>query len=200
MKKIYLLFFISFLACNSQDKRPLLGDTPYQIKQNNFFKDASTSPLKKKDLKNFKGLDFFPVDSNFIVEADFTPIENSSFLEIPTTTSRIAFYRKYGTATFTINGKEQKLTIYQDQESNMSSATSKDLFLPFTDATSGESSYGGGRYMNLKSGAIKDGKITLNFNNTYNPYCAYNENYSCPIVPRENHLDVAITAGVKKFK
>ena len=75
------------------------------------------------------------------------------------------------------------------------------LFLPFTDHTCGETSYGGGRYMNLFESRIQeDETIVLNFNNTYNPYCAYNDRYTCPIVPRKNHMDIAITAGIKNFK
>ncbi|WP_321538818.1 DUF1684 domain-containing protein [Flavobacterium piscinae] len=72
------------------------------------------------------------------------------------------------------------------------------MFLPFTDLTSGIESYGGGRYIDLK---IQEGKIwTIDFNQAYNPYCAYNEKYSCPIVPEENDLKVEIKAGVKAFK
>ena len=75
------------------------------------------------------------------------------------------------------------------------------LFLPFTDDTSGEDSYGGGRYMDVMISDEKpDGTIVLNFNNTYNPYCAYNDKYSCPLTPRKNHLDIEIKAGIKVFE
>ena len=75
------------------------------------------------------------------------------------------------------------------------------MFLPFTDETSGRESYGGGRYMDVfESNIQKDETIVLNFNNTYNPYCAYNEEYSCPLTPKKNHLAIAIKAGVKDFK
>ena len=177
-----------------------MGESSYQKQQNNLFKDASTSPLKKKDLKNFKGLDFFPIDSSLVIYAGFKKIENAPILQIPMTIGEPSFYKKYGIATFTIEGKEQQLTIYQDQDNLSNPVNQYRLFLPFTDETNGKESYKGGRYMSLSIADIRNDKILLNFNNTYNPYCAYNENYSCPIVPEENHLNVAIKAGIKNFK
>ena len=140
MRYIAFIFILSFfISCNSNDKRPLIGETEYQQTLNASFKDATSSPLKKKDLKNFKGLDFFPVDSSFIVLSTFTKIENSPIFKMPTNTGR----------TTDIN---------------------------------------------------PDGTFILNFNNSYNPYCAYNEKFSCPLTPRKNHLDIEIKAGVKSFK
>ncbi|MFY0630706.1 MAG: DUF1684 domain-containing protein [Flavobacteriaceae bacterium] len=202
MKNIFaILSLLVFMSCNSQGKRPIVGETEYQRELNAQYKDASKSPLKKKDLKNFKGLDFFPIDSAFIVTAKLTRTPDSPIFEMATTTSRKPLYREYGLLTFTLQGKEHTLTIYQSQ-SNLDDPEYKDyLFLPFTDDTSGEESYGGGRYMDAFLSKISaDDTMVLNFNNTYNPYCAYNEAYSCPITPRKNHLDIAIKAGVKKFK
>jgi len=197
-----VLFTILFLSsCYNDGKRPLMGDTPYQIDQNTFFKDASKSPLKKKDLKNFNGLDFFPVDSNYIVTAQLKRIKDAPAFLMPTTTERKPMYREFGTLHFTLKGKELVLTLFQNLE-NLDSEEFKDhLFLPFTDDTSGNESYGGGRYMDvLISDINEDDKIVLNFNNTYNPYCAYNEKYSCPIPPRKNHLDIEVKVGVMAFK
>lgn len=201
MKNILtFLLLVFFISCSSQDKRPITGETEYQRELNAKYKDATKSPLKKKDLKNFKGLDFFPVDSSFIVTAKLTRTPDSPIFEMATTTTRKPLYREYGILTFSLQGKEYKLTIYQSQ-SNLEDPEYKDyLFLPFTDDTSGEESYGGGRYMDTFISEITtDDTMVLNFNNTYNPYCAYNENYSCPITPRKNHLDIAIKAGIKKF-
>jgi uncharacterized protein (DUF1684 family) len=97
--------------------------------------------------------------------------------------------------------KEMQLTLYQSLEESENPIFKDYLFLPFTDETSGGDSYGGGRYMDVfKSNINTDGTLELNFNNTYNPYCAYNEDYSCPLTPRDNHLNIAILAGVKDFK
>lgn len=202
MKKYVLLFFvILFLSCNSKDKRPILGETPYQQQLNASFKDATTSPLLKKDLKNFKGLDFFPIDSSFIVEAKLTRTENAPIFEMPTTTERAPLYRAYGILDFKLQNTSFQLTLYQSLEDLKEDAYKDYLFLPFTDNTTGNESYGAGRYMDVMLSDIKaDSTVTLNFNNTYNPYCAYNEKYSCPLTPRKNHLAIEVNAGIKTFK
>jgi len=202
MKNLILFVTIlSILSCNSQGKRELVGETKYQQKENSRFKDASTSPLTKKDLRNFKGLDFFPIDSNYIIYADFERIEDAPIFEMVTTTDRKPLYKEYGILTFQLNGKENTLTIYQSQDDIRDEKYKDYLFLPFTDETSGVESYGGGRYMDVMiSNQQENGTFLLNFNNTYNPYCAYNKKYSCPLTPRKNHLTIPIKAGVKDFK
>lgn len=188
-------------SCNSQGKRALLGKTEYQQKLNASYKDASKSPLKKKDLKGFKGLDFFPVDSTFIVIATLVKIANAPTFKMATTTDRKPLYKEYGTLNFTLKGKACELTIYRSQDDLRDEKYKDYLFLPFTDATSSNKSYGGGRYMDVMTTSENtDGTIELNFNNTYNPYCAYNDKYSCPLTPRKNHLDIEIKAGIMVFE
>ena len=201
-KKLILLCLMSVLySCNSPGKRALLGKTEYQQKLNASYKDASKSPLKKKDLKGFKGLDFFPVDSTFIVIATLVKIANAPTFEMATTTDRKPLYKEYGTLNFTLKGKACELTIYRSQDDLRDEKYKDYLFLPFTDATSSNKSYGGGRYMDVMTTSENtDGTIELNFNNTYNPYCAYNDKYSCPLTPRKNHLDIEIKAGIMVFE
>ena len=202
MKYFLIVAFLSlFISCNSQDKRPLIGETEYQQKLNAVFKDASKSPLKNKDLKSFKGLDFFPVDSSYIITASIKKTPNTPFIGMPTSTDEKSYYRKFGILTFILKEKEMQLTLYQSLEESENPIFEDYLFLPFTDETSGNYSYGGGRYMDVfKSNINTNGTIELNFNNTYNPYCAYNEDYSCPLTPRDNHLSIEILAGIKDFK
>lgn len=196
----YLLFSI-LISCNAQDKRPLIGETNYQQELNAFYKDASKSPLKKSDLKKFSGLDFFPVDSTFIVVATIKRIENAPVFEMPTTTDRKPLYKAYGTLHFKLKDIASQLTLYQSQDEAKDSEYADYLFLPFTDYTSGNSSYGGGRYMDVMLSDIdSNNAVLLNFNNTYNPYCAYNKKFSCPLTPRENHLNMEVTAGIKDYK
>ena len=200
--KIMTLCTLLFVfSCTSQGKRALVGETAYQQKLNASFKDASKSPLKKKDLKDFKGLAFFPVDSSFIVRAKLVRTPNASTFEMATTTDRKPNYKQYGVLTFRLQGKDCKLPIYQSQDDAKDEKYKDYLFLPFTDYTSGNDSYGGGRYMDVMLTDIEaDETIVLNFNNTYNPYCAYNDKYSCPLTPRENHIDLEIKAGIKVFE
>ena len=202
MKYFLIVAFLSlFISCNSQDKRPLIGETVYQQKLNAVFKDASKSPLKNKDLKSFKGLDFFPVDSSYIIIASIEKTPDTPFLGMATNTEEKSYYRKFGILTFTLKEKEMQLTLYESLEESENPVFEDYLFLPFTDETSGSDSYGGGRYMDVfKSKINTNGTLELNFNNTYNPYCAYNDDYSCPLTPRDNHLSMEILAGVKDFK
>lgn len=196
----WICLLVCFAAC-SEGKRPLAGETEYQKKLNSLYKDASTSPLKKKDLKDFRGLDFYPVDSAFVVTAKLERTPDAPIFKFPRTLGDKVDYLQYGILTFNIKGKELQVPLYRSIDDLRSIKNRDQLFLPFTDETSGDGSYGGGRYLNLFESKIRpDNTLVLDFNNTYNPYCAYNENYSCPIVPRKNYLDVAITAGVKDFK
>ena len=104
-------------------------------------------------------------------------------------------YIKYGEVYFTIDKKEYKLNVYQSQEL-LQSADYKDyLFIPFTDATSGNETYEGGRYIDL---TIPTGnQVLINFNKAYHPYCAYTDGYNCPVPPQENKLPIKIEAGVR---
>jgi uncharacterized protein (DUF1684 family) len=203
LKKVLLaLCFMPVLfACSSQGKRILTGKTEYQQTLNASYKDATKSPLKKKDLKEFKGLDFFPIDSSFIVTAKLEKTANAPTFEMATTTDRKPLYKEFGILNFTLKEKKCALTIYQSQDDLKDEKFKDYLFIPFTDNSSGNESYGGGRYMDvMTTDENTDGTIVLNFNNTYNPYCAYNEKYSCPLTPRKNHLDVKVKAGIMVFK
>ena len=114
-----------------------------------------------------------------------------------TSTSRLPEYKKYGTLYFEIDGKKRKLNLYQNVELIKKPGFEDYLFLPFSDLTCGKESYIGGRYIDMRF--PKSDTVLIDFNTAYNPYCAYNHKYSCPIVPLENDLDVAILAGVKTF-
>lgn len=196
MKTIYSLFFGIFflLGCN-QAKEPIQGETKFQRDLNSEFKDASKSPLKKKDRKDFKGLDFFKVDSAYVVQATFNRASDEKPFKMKTTTDRLQEFIKYGEITFNLKGESFKLDVFQDQDLMNDEGFEDYLFLPFLDDTNGDETYGGGRYIDL---SIPEGDMmTIDFNTAYNPYCAYNEKYSCPIVPRENYIDVEVNAGVK---
>jgi uncharacterized protein (DUF1684 family) len=113
-----------------------------------------------------------------------------------TTTARLAKYRRSGVATFILDGNELELVFYQNVKGAANPLFKDYYFLPFKDNTNGEESYGGGRYIDL---IIDEGSADaqINFNVAYNPYCAYNDRYSCPIVPSENYINIEIKAGVK---
>ncbi|MEO9077625.1 MAG: DUF1684 domain-containing protein [Gelidibacter sp.] len=198
MKTVNLFFFGLFLVMGcAQKKHSIQGETEFQKDLNSEFKDASKSPLKKKDRRDFKGLDFFKVDSAYVVQATFKRTPDEKPFKMKTTTDRLPEYVKYGEITFKLKSESFQLNVYRDQDLMNEEGFEDYLFLPFLDDTNGDESYGGGRYIDLR---IPDGdKMTIDFNTAYNPYCAYNEKYSCPIVPRDNYVDVEVRAGVKAF-
>ena len=194
------LFFLIFILFTSLVRSQVINNIDsilvYQNELNAKFKIEETSPLPIESIPDFKGLVFFKPDTTFVVKAQFvrTPYETPFIMK--TTTDREPIYVKYGEAHFTLKGKEQVLTIYQNQQLKNEEEFANHLFLPFTDLTNGISSYEGGRFLDVEI-PEKD-FIIIDFNRAYNPYCAYNKLYSCPIPPKENHLDVEIKAGVKK--
>ncbi|GAA3599323.1 DUF1684 domain-containing protein [Flavivirga amylovorans] len=199
MIKNYLLtvlFLTTIFSC-AQDKKTLLGETEFQKKINAEYKDATTSPLKDKDRKHFRGLDFFKFDSTYIVKAQFKRTPNERPFKMKTTTTRLPEYVKYGELMFNLKGENFTLNIYQNQGLIKKEGFEDYLFLPFLDETNGIESYGGGRYLDAR---IPEGDtFIIDFNTAYNPYCAYNDKYSCPLVPRKNYLKTRIEAGVKAF-
>ncbi|MFY7970909.1 MAG: DUF1684 domain-containing protein [Flavobacteriales bacterium] len=161
------------------------------------FADAERSILKEEDLAHFKGLEYFPIQEKYRVKVKVKRIKRGKTFQMKTSTDRLPLYRPYATVTFEIDGEIRTLTVYQNLELIKKPEYEDYLFIPFTDDTSGNECYGGGRYLDLRIAELKLGYI--DFNRAYNPYCAYNSKYSCPIPPSENALDISIEAGVKKF-
>lgn len=170
----------------------------FQEELNAEFKNPESSPLPDRFRIDFESLEFFEPDTNYIVEAELVKTPEALPFSMPTTTGRESTEVVYGIAKFTLNGKDHELEIYQSPELITQAEYEDYLFLPFTDNTNGEETYGGGRYLDLR--IPKGNKIILNFNKAYNPYCAYNKKFSCPIVPKVNNLDTEIKVGVKAFE
>jgi uncharacterized protein (DUF1684 family) len=169
----------------------------FQNELNAEYADSKTSPLLPEDLNAFKSLDFYPANEKFFVAAKFVRTANEQPFEMKTSTDRKPLYVKYGEAHFSIEGQFFKLNIYRNIELSKKEQYKDYLFLPFSDLTCGDESYIGGKYIDLK---IPQGDtVVIDFNRSYNPYCAYSPKYSCPKVPLENDLKIAIRAGVKKF-
>lgn len=151
--------------------------------------------------ENKQKMQFFPVDPSLRVVATFSPAGETNWISFKTSGSRNKLYRLFGTASFTINGQQQQLQLYQSQELLSHPQYANFLFLPFTDATSGSETYVSGRYVDLTTADIQSGQIVIDFNKAYNPYCAYVSGvYNCPIPPKENALAVAIRAGEKNYE
>jgi len=209
--KILLLSVVIFAACatseDSKEENKALDSfnaeaykdsiAAERTKSNIEFKDTAHSPLTSEDIEHFESLDFYPVNVTYRVKAQFIREQNAVAFGMKTTTDRLPVYEKYGEAHFELNGKKLILNIYQNQDLKKTAEYANYLFAPFADLTNGHDSYGGGRYLDME--IPESDELIIDFNRAYNPYCAYNDKYSCPLIPKENILDVKIEAGVKKY-
>jgi len=200
MKKIGLLAIAILLISQSYSQldkskqKDLILE--FQEEMNTQFADPEESPLEEKDREQFKELDFFPINLDFAFDAEFVRTPNEAPFMMKRTKDEVK-YVKYGEIYFKYKGKEYMLNAYQNLRYIERGGDADYLFIPFNDMTNDVSTYGGGRYIDTD---IPEGKtLILDFNQAYNPYCAYNKKYSCPIPPRENDLKIAIEAGVKAF-
>lgn len=154
------------------------------------------APLIKEDLKNIR---YFDIDPQFKVKAKVNLSEGEEPFELPTYSGITKTFIKYATLSFDLAGETRELSIYRNLEVIRMPQYKNYLFLPFKDDTSSDSTYGGGRYINLSTLDIADGMVELDFNKCYNPWCAYSDGFNCPIPPADNHLDIAIVAGEKNY-
>lgn len=193
MKKLlsFLLLMYVSLAMSQETAEE------FQANLNKEFANREESPLTDEDFKVFQSLEFYTIDEKFTVEAKFVSTPKEKVFKMKTSTTRLPEYKKYGELFFQIDGKSFKLNVYQNIELSKKEGYEDYLFLPFSDLTCGKESYIGGRYIDMRIPKTKT--VTIDFNKAYNPYCAYNHKYSCPIVPLENDLPIEILAGVKKF-
>lgn len=155
------------------------------------FQRAANSPIKDK--KKFKKLDYFPVTEAYRISADFQVSTGIDTFVFRTTKTELRKMLKAGTLSFSLFEHKYQLSAYTSvgKEDNI-------LFIPFKDMTNGVSTYTGGRYLEIPF--EKSAKIDLDFNRAFNPYCVYNDTYSCPLPPAENKLSVEIMAGEKMWK
>lgn len=198
MRTLFALFFlVQFNFGIGQEKFDVAAVAKFQQNLDTEYAEVKTSPLTSEDRAVFKGLDFYPANSTFFVIAKFVRTKNEKPFKMETSTDRKPLYVKYGEVFFTIDGLDFKLNVYRNIELSKKASYKDYLFLPFSDLTSGNETYIGGKYIDLRT--PKGDTIAIDFNTSYNPYCAYNHNYSCPKVPLENDLNIEIKAGVKKF-
>lgn len=190
---IFSIFFsISAFAQTFQDEINL-----HREKYKQEFLEDDHSPFKKKE--DLEYIRFFNPTVKYKVKADFVRTENATPIDLATMNGLTKQFIEYGTLSFTIKGKKLSLKIFQNTALLDNPEYKDHLFLPFTDKTNGNDTYDGGRYLDFKTSDIKEGHLILDFNKTYNPYCAYSAGYSCPRPPEENNIPFSIKAGEKKY-
>ena len=161
----------------------------FRREKDEFFRSDPHSPLLPKQRAAFSGLSYFPENPELrlAVEVDRFPTEQE--VQVQTNTGAVQSYRRFGRFKFEVGGQPAELTIFENEDG---------YFLPFADSLAGQETYGAGRY--LEPERLPDGRFEVDFNVAYNPYCAYNERWSCPITPAENRLKVPVRAGEKLFE
>jgi uncharacterized protein (DUF1684 family) len=156
-----------------------------------FFAEHPQSPIPPEHRDDFDGLDYFPPDADYRVEATVTVHDDPEPVEMETTASNPVRYLRVVTFAFEVDGEEHTLAGYRQEGED------GEIFVPFRDKTTGQQTYHQGRYMELEpEGELADGDVvTLDFNLAYNPFCAYSETFACPLPPEENWLEIVVPAG-----
>ncbi len=195
-KICYTVFILGlFSACQNGNSKA--DDNGYTARIENIRTEKDKELLTEgviddQDIENFKGLQYFPIDTNFRVKANIKK-SDMQLVNFGTTKTEIQTYYRFCELSFKIGDSTAHLMAYAFDTSKVDM-----LFIPFRDKTTGKESYGGGRYIEMPYQGQQD-VLTLDFNLAFNPYCHYNKDYTCPLVPYENTLNIAITAGEKKF-
>lgn len=162
--------------------------TAFRAEKDEFFGRHPQSPLTPEQRSDFKGLEYFPENDTLQLEVKVELFADQQPMQMQTSTGGVQTYVRYGRLQFEIEGQLAELTIYQSENG---------FFLPFVDSLAGTETYPAGRY--LEPEPLPDNRFLVDFNIAYNPYCAYNEMWSCPITPAENRLKIPVRAGEKLF-
>lgn len=198
-----LFLMILLVSCNTQKKDEqliIVNDQSYFSSVGNHRLQAKIlfageqSPLPDSLKADFNGPAYYPVDTNFRVAARYEKVVNGEIFKMAASGSVADMYQTVGRLHFNVSGKSLSLEVYENQD--LKAQGIEYLFIPFSDLTNGKATYGGGRYIDFTKPESGD-RIILDFNYCYQPYCAYNHDYSCPIPPQANKLDVEIMAGEK---
>lgn len=161
----------------------------FRKQKDEFFRTHPQSPLTPEQRAHFEGLNYFPYRPDLDLNVEVEEFDQGGEIQMQTTTGDVQTYQRFGRFQFEVDGQEVELTLYHNQHG---------YFLPFVDGLAGEETYGAGRY--LEPEPRPDGRFHVDFNQAYNPYCAYNEEWSCPITPAENRVEAPIPAGEKTFE
>jgi uncharacterized protein (DUF1684 family) len=157
-----------------------------------FYTKPDETPLDSNELKTFKGIHYYAIDESFKLPATLLWLPQTAFISMPQSGGDVRPYMKVAEIHFELKGKTCTLFAYQTEKMK----TEHVLFVPFTDPTNGTATYGGGRYLDLSYNPASS-ELDIDFNFAYAPFCAYTHHFSCPLVPTDNSLPVAITAGEK---
>ncbi len=170
----------------------------YRDEKTKSFIADERSPLKSA--KDLEGLDYYEFAKKYKINCKFSETQNAKPFDLPTYSGKTRPYIEYGNLTCPIEKNTIHLKLYRNLTYAQNPLYKNHLFLPFKDLTNGNDTYGGGRYIDITLAEIKDGKLDIDFNKCYNPWCAYSDGFNCPIPPKDNHLNIEILAGEKNYR
>ena len=194
-----MVLLLASLACScnreTETRAPAKSDPALLKRQekDKVFKHGPGSPLPEEEKARFQGLAYYQVNPAYRFKVTLHRYPDPEIVRFATNTEERRQFLRYGYFEFEIQGQKCRLQVYRATDEGEEAM----LFIPFRDATSGKETYGGGRYLDLKENT--SGGYELDFNEAYNPYCAYGKNYSCPLPPRDNTLPVPVPAGEKNY-
>lgn len=197
LRFLFLLFTLTSISSATGQSAFKASIKNHRANYKQAFLMEEDSPL---DSAGVQGLRFFRPKKAYRVTATVTLLPDSEPFEMLTYSGEVQPYIAYGKLQFTLRGEDLELTIYRNLRFARLPMFRDRLFLPFKDQTNAKSTYGGGRYLDFSIRDIKEGKLILDFNKAYNPFCAFSDGYSCPIPPFENHLLVKVKAGEKTYQ
>lgn len=180
---------------NEEDEVKRIGIERERRLKDEYFEKYPDSPISPGEIQSFSGLKYYPVNPDYRFRVQLQKYERPEMITLTTSKGTTQEYVRVGFFEFSHEGKEQRLQVYK---STRSLAHEESLFIPFRDETSGVETYGTGRYLDIPEN--EQGIYELDFNKAYNPYCAYSEEYVCPLAPRENWLNGSIRAGERAYK
>jgi uncharacterized protein (DUF1684 family) len=195
-----LLLLLALSGCsespNSVRVQPQPQDTVLRerVEKDAVFR-SDNSPIHRQERANFKGLSYYPIDPGLKFSVQLHRFPVPAQVRMATNTGEIRRGLRYGFFDFQAGGRDCRLQVYRLEDAP--GDTAANLFIPFRDSTSGQETYAAGRYIDLKENT--SGTYDLDFNRAYNPSCAYNSDFSCPVPPAENTLKVPIRAGEKSY-
>jgi len=203
MFAVLILIMIGILGAACSKKEGLkeersLSDDPVlseRIARDEAFRSGADSPIPLEDRDSFQGLEYFPVNEDLRFSVTLSRHSRPMQFRLGTNTGEIRSGLRYGYFDFIVDGQSCRLQVYRLDD--VAENSGPNLFIPFRDATSGKETYATGRYIDLAENT--SGIYDLDFNRAYNPYCAFNNSFSCPLPPAENILTVPIRAGEKKY-
>lgn len=196
--KLFLAFlwFVCLTACQANYEMYYQEIKDFRTKKDERFKNLQETPLLPENLASFKGLNYFAPDYKWKIKAKLEKFTKPEMLAMQSTKGGTLSYWKFGIVKMRYEDQNIELLVFKSTQAN---APENILFIPFSDNSSGASTYGAGRYLDVTYNS-KHSELMIDFNYAYNPFCAYNPNFDCVFPPKENHIEISVLAGEKNWK